>query len=142
MPLSKQQLRVDQAGRENVLQPRLRAAAFDLSERVTQRAAALEALFRADWERAARRSRGDLALTAESYLRARIVSSASCCPSWRLRSRSWLRATPKGVPAVRRSTERAPATAAAAGRYADRGVACPCLLLWQTSTFFVKERAR
>jgi hypothetical protein len=73
MPLSRQQLRADQAGRENVLQPRFRAAAFDLSERVTQRAAALEALFRADWERAARRSRGDLALTAESYLRARIV---------------------------------------------------------------------
>jgi hypothetical protein len=40
---------------------------------VTQQAAALEALFRADWERAAPRSRGDPALTAESYLRARIV---------------------------------------------------------------------
>ena len=73
MPFSRQQLRVDPVGHEDAVRPRLRAAAFDLSERVTQRAAALEALFRAEWERAARRSRGDLALTAESYLRARIV---------------------------------------------------------------------
>ena len=36
-------------------------------------AAALETLFRADWERAAPRSRRHLALTAESYLRGRIV---------------------------------------------------------------------
>jgi hypothetical protein len=73
MPLSRQQLQVDQAGRENAAQPRLRAAAFDLRKPVTQQAAALEALFRADWVRAAPRSRGHLALTAESYLRARIV---------------------------------------------------------------------
>ena len=72
MPLSRQQLQVDQAGRENAA-PRLRAAAFDLRKPVTQQAAALEALFRADWVRAAPRSRGHLALTAESYLRARIV---------------------------------------------------------------------
>ena len=61
------------AGREKIPPPRLRAAAFDLRKPVTQQAAALEALFRADWERAAPRSRGHLALTAESYLRARIV---------------------------------------------------------------------
>ena len=73
MPLSRQQLRVDQAGRENAAQPRLRAAAFDRREPVTRRAAALEALFRTDWQRAAPRSRSNLALTAESYLRARIV---------------------------------------------------------------------
>jgi len=73
MPLSRQQLQVDQAGRENFSQPRLRAAAFDRREPVTRRAAALEALFRTDWRHAAPRSRSDLALTAESYLRARIV---------------------------------------------------------------------
>jgi len=73
MPLSRQQLHVGQAGRESAAQPRLRAAAFDLRKPVTQQAAALEALFRADWERAAPRSRGHLALTPESYLRARIV---------------------------------------------------------------------
>jgi hypothetical protein len=73
MPLSRQQLHVDQAGRQNAAQPRLRAAALRQRKPVTQQAAALEALFRADWERAAPRSRGDPALTAESYLRARIV---------------------------------------------------------------------
>ena len=73
MPLSRQQLHVDQAGPENVAQPRLRAAAFDRREPVTRRAAALEALFRTDWQRSAPRSRSNLALTAESYHRARIV---------------------------------------------------------------------
>jgi hypothetical protein len=73
MPLSRQQLHVDQAGRENVAQPGLRAAAFDLRKPVERQAAALEALFQTDWQWAAPRSRGNLALTAESYLRARIV---------------------------------------------------------------------
>jgi hypothetical protein len=73
MPLSRQELHVAQTGRDNVAQGRLRATAFDLRKPVTQQAAALEALFRADWKRAAPRSRGHLALTAESYLRARIV---------------------------------------------------------------------
>jgi hypothetical protein len=114
MPLSRQQVRVDQAGRENVLQPRLRAAAFDLSERVTQRAAALEALFRTDWERAARRSRGDLALTAEATFAPGSWSSTSCCPSWRLRSLSSLLGTPEAT-AIRQVTERAPADGRPAG---------------------------
>ena len=73
MPLWSQQLRVDQAGHEDAVRPRLRASAFDPREPVTRRAAALETLFRADWERSAPRSRCNLALTAESYLRARIV---------------------------------------------------------------------
>ena len=73
MPLSRQVVPVDQAGRENFAQPRLRAAAFDRREPVTRRAAALEALFRADWERSAPRWHRNLALTAESYRRARIV---------------------------------------------------------------------
>ena len=53
------------------MRPRLRAAAFDARAPVTRRAAALERLFRADWERSA--PRWHLALTAESYRRARIV---------------------------------------------------------------------
>ena len=57
----------------NFAQPRLRAAAFDRREPVTRRAAALEALFRTDWQRSAPRSRSNLAPTAESYHRARIV---------------------------------------------------------------------
>ena len=73
MPLSRQQLHVDCAGPKNVAQPRLRAAAFDLLKPVARRAAALEALFQIDWLRAAPRLRSNLALTAESYLRARIV---------------------------------------------------------------------
>ena len=73
MPLWSQQLRVDQAGHEDAVRPRLRAAAFDPRAPVTRRAAALEALFQVDWQRAAPRSRCNLALTAESYLRARIV---------------------------------------------------------------------
>jgi len=73
MPLSRQQLRVDQAGHEDAVRPRLRAAAFDRREPVARRAAALEALFRTDSQRAASRLRSNLALTAESYLRARIV---------------------------------------------------------------------
>jgi hypothetical protein len=73
MPLSRQVVPVDQAGRENFAQPRLRAAAFDRHEPVTLRAAALEALFRTDWQRSAPRSHSNLALTAESYHRARIV---------------------------------------------------------------------
>jgi hypothetical protein len=71
MPLSRQKLRVDQAGHEDAVRPRLRAAAFDARAPVTRRAAALERLFRADWERSA--PRWHLALTAESYRRARIV---------------------------------------------------------------------
>ena len=73
MPLPRQQLRVDQAGHEDAVRPRLRAAAFDRREPVARRAAALEALFRTDSQRAASRLRSNLALTAESYLRARIV---------------------------------------------------------------------
>ena len=73
MPLSRQKLRVDQAGHEDAVRPRLRAAAFDRREPVTRRAAALEALFRTDWQRSAPRSRSNLALTAERYHRARIV---------------------------------------------------------------------
>ena len=73
MPLSRQVVPVDQAGRENFAQPRLRAAAFDRREPVTRRAAALEALFRADWQRSAPRWHRNLVLTAESYRRARIV---------------------------------------------------------------------
>ena len=73
MPLSRPQLHADQAGAENVAQPRLRAAAFDLRKPVARRAAALEALFRTDSQRSAPRLRSNLALTVESYLRARIV---------------------------------------------------------------------
>ena len=73
MPLSRQVVPVDQAGRENFAQPRLRAAAFDWRVPVTRRAAALETLFRADWERSAPRWHRNLVLTAESYRRARIV---------------------------------------------------------------------
>ena len=73
MPLSRQKLRVDQAGHEDAVRPRLRAAAFDRREPVTRRAAALEALFRTDWHQSTPRSRSNLALTAESYHRARIV---------------------------------------------------------------------
>jgi hypothetical protein len=73
MPLSRQQVRVDQAGDEDAVRPRLRTAAFDRREPVTRRAAALETLFRADRERSASRSYRNLALTAESYRRARIV---------------------------------------------------------------------
>jgi hypothetical protein len=73
MSLSRQVVPVDQAERENFAQPRLRAAAFDRREPVTRRAAALEALFRTDWERSAPRWHRNLALTAESYHRARIV---------------------------------------------------------------------
>lgn len=74
MLLSKKRLQSDQARRRDKIRPpRLQAAAFDLREPVGRQAAALEALFRADWERATPRSRGDLALTPESYLRARIV---------------------------------------------------------------------
>jgi len=73
MPLSRQQVRVDQAGHEDAVRPRLRAAAFDPGEPVTRRAAALETLFRADWERSAPRQRRNPALTGENYRRARIV---------------------------------------------------------------------
>jgi hypothetical protein len=70
-PFSSQQLRVGRAGHEDAVRPRLRAAAFDRREPVTRRAAALETLFWADWEHSA--PRRHLALTAESYQRARIV---------------------------------------------------------------------
>jgi len=73
MRMSRQQVRVDQAGDEDAVRPRLRTAAFDPREPVTRRAAALETLFRADWERSAPRRRRNLALTGESYRRARIV---------------------------------------------------------------------
>jgi hypothetical protein len=73
MPLWSQQLRVDQAGHEDAVRPRLRAAAFDRREPVTRRAAALETRFRADWERSVPRWHRNLALTADSYQRARIV---------------------------------------------------------------------
>ncbi len=71
MPLSRQQLPVDRAGRCRAAS--LRAAAFDARAPVTRRAAALETLFRADWERSAPRWHRNWALTAESYRRARIV---------------------------------------------------------------------
>jgi hypothetical protein len=70
MPLSRQQL--PSTGQEDAVRP-LRAAAFDARAPVTQRAAALETLFRADWERSAPRWHRNRALTAESYRRARIV---------------------------------------------------------------------
>ncbi len=73
MPLSREQLRVDPARRGDVARPRLRAAASDPREPVTRRAAALETLFGIDWQRSARRWPRNLALTAESYRRARIV---------------------------------------------------------------------
>jgi hypothetical protein len=67
MPLSRQVVSVDQAGHEDAVRPRLRAAAFDLRKPVARRAAALETLFRADWERSAPRWHRNLVLTAESY---------------------------------------------------------------------------
>ncbi len=73
MTISRQQLHLDQAGGGNAARPRLRAAALDPREPVTRRAAALEALFRADWARSAPRWHRNLAFTAESYQRARIV---------------------------------------------------------------------
>jgi hypothetical protein len=73
MLLPRQQLPVDQAGHEDAVLPRLRAAASDRRRPVARRAAALEALFRTDWQRSASRSRSNLALTAESAHRARIV---------------------------------------------------------------------
>jgi hypothetical protein len=66
MPFSRQQLRVDPVGHEDAVRPRLRAAAFDRREPVTRRAAALETLFRADWERSVPRWHRNLALTADS----------------------------------------------------------------------------
>jgi hypothetical protein len=69
-----QQLRVDPArSRGNVALPRLWSAACEPREPVTRRAAALEMLFGVDWERSAPRWHRNLALTAESYRRARIV---------------------------------------------------------------------
>jgi len=50
-----------------------RAAAFDPGEPVTRRAAALETLFRADWERSAPRRHRNPVLAGENYRRARIV---------------------------------------------------------------------
>jgi hypothetical protein len=74
MPLSRQVVPVDQAGRENFAQPRLRAAAFDRRKPVTRRAAALETLFRADWERSAPRGgTGIWYSPPKVYRRARIV---------------------------------------------------------------------
>jgi hypothetical protein len=70
MPLSRQQL--PSTGQEDAVRP-LRAAAFDARATVTRRAAALETLFRADWERSAPRWHRTRALTTESYRRARIV---------------------------------------------------------------------
>jgi hypothetical protein len=70
MPLSRQ---LPSTGQEDAVRPRLRAAAFDARVPVTRRAAALETLFRADWERSAPRWHRNRALTAESYRRARIV---------------------------------------------------------------------
>ena len=70
MPLSRQQL--PSTGQEDAVRP-LRAAAFDARAPVTRRAAALETLFRADWERSAPKWPRNRALTAESYRRARIV---------------------------------------------------------------------
>ena len=73
MPFSRQQLRVDPVGHEDAVRPRLRAAAFDRREPVTRRAAALETLFRADWERSAPRSHRTLAFAADSYRRVQIA---------------------------------------------------------------------
>ena len=73
MPLSRQQLSLDRAGHEDAVRPRLWAAAFDARAPVTRRAAALDTLFQADWERSAPRLHRNLALTADSYRRAWIV---------------------------------------------------------------------
>ena len=73
MPFSRQQLRVDPVGHEDAVWPRLGATAFDRREPVPRRAAALETLFRADWERSAPRSHRTLAFAADSYRRVRIV---------------------------------------------------------------------
>ena len=93
MPFSRQQLPVDQAGHEDAVRPRLRAAAFDARAPVTRRAAALETLFRADWERSAPRWHRNPALTAQSYRRARIVvehvlAPRACCFGQRSRPSS------------------------------------------------------
>jgi hypothetical protein len=72
MPLKPAVTRLAQTGQEDAVRP-LRAAAFDARAPVTRRAAALETLFRADWERSAPRWHRNRALTAESYRRARIV---------------------------------------------------------------------
>jgi len=109
MPLSSQQLRVDQAGHEDAVRPRLRAAAFDRREPVTRRAAALETLFRADWERSAPRWHRNLALTAEKVTSAPALwSSTFWRRSWPRRSLSWLLGTPEAT-AIRQVTELAPA---------------------------------
>ena len=73
MPFSRQQLRVDPVGHEDAVRPWLGAAAFDRREPVPRRAAALETLVRADWERSAPRSHRTLAFAADSYRRVRIV---------------------------------------------------------------------
>ena len=70
MPLSRQEL---PSTRQEDAVRSLRAAAFDARAPVTRRAAALETLFRADWERSAPRWHRNRTLTAESYRRARIV---------------------------------------------------------------------
>jgi hypothetical protein len=108
MPLSRQKLRVDQAGHEDAVRPRLRAAAFDARAPVTRRAAALERLFRADWERSAPGGTWHSLPKVTSALG--LWSSTSWRPSWRLRSLSSLLGTPEAT-AVRQVTERAAATA-------------------------------
>ena len=98
MPLSRQQLRVDQAGHEDAVRPRLRAAAFDRREPVARRAAALEALFRTDSQRAASRLRSNL---ARSLPKATFApgswSSTFWRRSWPRRSLSSLLGTPEAI---------------------------------------------
>jgi hypothetical protein len=73
MPFSRQQLRVDPVGHETPCGLGSGRPAFDRREPLTRRPAALETLFRADWQRSTPRWHRNLALTAESYQRARIV---------------------------------------------------------------------
>ena len=106
MPLSRQKLRVDQAGHEDAVRPRLRAAAFDRREPVTRRAAALEALFRADWQRSPLPGRAAIWRSLPKAIIAPGSWSSTSWrrPSWPLRSLSWLLGTPEAT-AVRQLTE-------------------------------------
>ena len=103
MPLSRQHLPVDQAGHEDAVRPRLRAAAFDARAPVTRRAAALETLFRADWERSAPRWHRNWHSLRRATSAPGLWSSTSWRPSWRLRSLCSRLGTPEAT-AVRQLT--------------------------------------
>ena len=85
MPLSRE-LQVARTGRDNVAQGRLRAAAFDRCKPVTRRAAALGALFRAEWRRVARGRAAIWRSPPKATFAPGSWSSTSWRPSWRLRS--------------------------------------------------------